>query len=342
MTTFIDTLRQALTITSFVAVMMLVIEYVNVLSQGAWQTQLAGHRWGQYVLGAFLGVIPGCLGAFAVVGMYTHGVLTLGAVIAAMIATMGDETFVMLALLPGQAVLTLGILFVLGVMVGALSDVVVRRRGALKPATCHSLVVHSADSCNCFPRGRILRQWARCSLARGILAASLFLLILGLLTGQIGPPAWDWIRITLLCVFAVALYIVSTVPDHFLAEHLWKHVVRKHVLRIFLWTFGALMLMYVLTEHLHLEEELERGRWILLIVACLIGLIPESGPHMVFVTLYAQGAIPFSILLASSIVQDGHGMLPLLAHSRPAFLGVKAVNFLVGILVGGIGLLIGW
>ncbi len=117
MTSLINISREALTITSFVAVMMLVIEYVNVLSQGAWQTRLAGHRWGQYVLAAFLGAIPGCLGAFAVVGMYAHGVLTHGAVIAAMIATMGDETFVMLALLPEQAVLVMGILFVLGVMV---------------------------------------------------------------------------------------------------------------------------------------------------------------------------------------------------------------------------------
>jgi hypothetical protein len=47
-------------------------------------------------------------------------------------------------------------------------------------------------------------------------------------------------------------------------------------------------------------------------------------------------------LLASSIVQDGHGMLPMLAHSRRAFLGVKAVNLLVGILVGGVALLVGW
>ncbi len=342
MTPLIDISREALTITSFVAVMMLVIEYVNVLSQGAWQDRLADYRWGQYVLAAFLGAIPGCLGAFAVVGMYAHGVLTHGAVVAAMIATMGDETFVMLALLPKQAVLMLAILFVLGVGVGALSDVVARRRIPLKPAACDALVVHDGDICTCFPRGQILRQWRECSAARGILASSLFLLILGLLTGQIGPPVWNWIRVTLIFLFGVALFIASTVPDHFLEEHLWKHVVRTHVLRIFLWTFGALIVMWVLTEHLHLEEELERGRWLILIVACLIGLIPESGPHMIFVTLYFQGSIPFSILLASSIVQDGHGMLPMLAHSRRAFLGIKTVKFLVGILVGGVALLIGW
>jgi hypothetical protein len=62
---------------------------------------------------------------------------------------------------------------------------------------------------------------------------------------------------------------------------------------------------------------------------------------LVFVTLYARGAIPFGVLLASSIVQDGHGMLPLLAESKRGFLSVKAVNFVVGLLAGLVCYLIG-
>jgi hypothetical protein len=342
MTALVGISREALTITSYVAVMMLIIDYANVYSQGAWQAHLANHKWGQLVLAAFLGAVPGCLGAFAVVGMYTHGVLTRGALIAAMIATMGDEAFVMLALMPGQALLMTGILFLLGIGIGALSDTVSRFRHNREPAGCEALVIHEAESCRCLDRDQIVQQWKTCSAARGLLSFSLSLLILGLLTGQIGPPAWDWTRVTLFLMFAVALFLVATVPDHFLEEHLWRHVVRKHVLTIFCWTLGALLCLHVLTEHLHLETELERGRWILLVVACLVGLIPESGPHLVFVTLYAQGIIPLSILLASSIVQDGHGMLPLLAHSRITFLEIKAVNFLVGMLIGGLVLLIGW
>ena len=47
--------------------------------------------------------------------------------------------------------------------------------------------------------------------------------------------------------------------------------------------------------------------------------------------------IPCSTFLASSIVQDGHGMLPLLAESRRAFLKVKTINLVVGLLTGFIG-----
>ena len=61
-------LKQAVLITGFVFVMMLVIEYINVQTNGIWQDKLSGNRWKQYIFAALLGAIPGCLGAFLVAG----------------------------------------------------------------------------------------------------------------------------------------------------------------------------------------------------------------------------------------------------------------------------------
>ncbi len=336
--------RHALTITAFVFVMMLVIEYLNVLTSGRWRDQLTRYRWGQYVLAAFLGATPGCLGAFAVVAMYSHGVVRIGAVVAAMVATSGDEAFVMLAVIPKQALFLTGILFAVGIAAGVVTDLVSGWRRAKRLPCCEELEVHAEESCECFPHRQILRQWKECSAARGILAVGLFIFMAALAAGQVGPPAWNWIRVTLLVASGVALFIVSTVPDHFLEEHLWRHVARRHVPRVFLWTLGALVAMYFLTEHLSLGERLHEGvgRWAILVVAALVGLVPESGPHLIFVTLYAKGTIPVSVLLASSIVQDGHGMLPMLAHSRRAFLGIKAINLAAGLLVGAAAMALGF
>lgn len=77
-------------------------------------------------------------------------------------------------------------------------------------------------------------------------------------------------------------------------------------------------------------------RWIVLVLACLVGLISESGPPLVFVTLYVQGSISLSVLLVSCIVQDRHGMLPVLADSRRVFVQLKAINFIAGLLCRGI------
>jgi hypothetical protein len=138
-----------------------------------------------------------------------------------------------------------------------------------------------------------------------------------------------------------ALFIVSTVPEHFLERHLWDHIVKVHIPRVFLWTLGALLLMHLLLNYLNIEPWIKANYLAVLLIACLIGLIPESGPHLVFVTFYAQGAIPFGVLLASSIVQDGHGMLPLLAESKRGFFSVKAINLIVGLLSGLVCYLIG-
>lgn len=335
----IELLNTAVMITGFVLAMMLLIEYLNVLTAGKWQEKLVGHAWGQYLLGALLGATPGCLGAFAVVALYSHGVLTLGAVVATMIATSGDVAFVMLVLFPRQALVLTGVLFRLGLAVGAAVDAFAGSQRTRAPAVC--LEVHAWERCECYPRGRILAQWRECSAARGTLATVMGLFLAGILAHQLGPAQWNWIRVSLVAVSALALFIVGTVPDHFLEEHLWRHVAARHAPRVFLWRLGALIAMHVLTNVLHLEAAIRSGRWIVLLIASLVGLIPESGPHLIFVTLYAQGVIPFSVLLASSIVQDGHGMLPMLAHSRRECLLIKAINFAAGMLAGGIALLLG-
>jgi hypothetical protein len=202
--------------------------------------------------------------------------------------------------------------------------------------------IHDGASCQCFARGAILQQWRECTAPRGILSAVLAVFVFSLLAGWVGPATWNWVRVTLLIVSAVGLFVVATVPDHFLDEHPWEHVGRKHVPGIFLWTLGALILMYLISEHLHLEKAIRQGRWSVLLVACLAGLIPGSGPHLLFVTLYAQGSMPLSIPLASSTVQDGHGMLPVLAESRRQFLVIRAINLLVGLVVGAAALAMGY
>jgi hypothetical protein len=73
--------------------------------------------------------------------------------------------------------------------------------------------------------------------------------------------------------------------------------------------------------------------WVLLLGA-LTGVVPESGPHLIFVMMYAQGLVPFSVLFTTSFVQDGHGMLPLLSYSIQDSILIKAFNLVFGITIG--------
>jgi len=331
----VQILNRSLMITGFVFVMMLMIEYINVQTNGEWQKKLVRYKWGQYILAAFLGAIPGCLGAFVVVAMFSHRIISLGAVVAAMIATSGDESFVLLAMIPEDALMLTFLLFVVGIGSGALTDFFVTKRVILKKE-CEGLEIHEIENCLCYPRGEILQQWKHLSPFRTTLTVTLSFFFIMIAVGQIGPNEWNWMRISILLVSAISLFIVATVPDHFLEEHLWKHIARQHIPRIFFWTFGTLLVMYLIINELHFEDVIRDNQWIVLAGASLIGLIPESGPHLMFVTLYADGIVPFGIILASSIVQDGHGMLPMLAHSKRAFIIIKLINLVIGFFVGGI------
>jgi len=330
----VEVFEHTVVITAFVFVMMLAVEYLNVVTAGTWQRHLQAEGWRQHVVAGCLGATPGCLGAFTTVVLYEHGIVAGSAVVTTMIATSGDAIFVMMAMIPRTALLLTGILLALGMIIGLAID----RFGGSKlveiEPTCVQLELHEEETLGWSPGIEVLAEWRQCSLQRGVLVGGVTLFILALATGRAGAEMETWLKSTMIVAALLGLYIVATVPEHFLEEHLWSHVAKKHLPAIFLWTLGALFLVEFVAAHTAVEQWAHRSMLIMLIAACLVGIIPDSGPHLVFVTMFAQGMIPFSVLLANSIVQDGHGMLPLLACSRRDFVKVKVVNLLVGFVVG--------
>ena len=338
----IPILKQSVMITGFVFVMMLVIEYINVQTNGIWQKKLSGNRWKQYIFAAFLGAIPGCLGAFTVVALFSHRLVSFGAIVAAMIATSGDEAFVMLAMFPKTAILLTIIIFIVGIIAGFITDKFYVPNKLLGKLSENQLPLHPEEHCKCFEKDKFYTYLLKPSIYRIILILIIALLLIAVITGVIAGDEKIWIKISVTFVISVSLFIVVTVPEHFLKEHLWEHITKVHTPRIFSWIFGTLLVFHVLMSYINIEAWITENMLYLLIIAVLVGIIPESGPHFIFIILFAQGTIPFSVLLASSISQDGHGMLPLLAESKKGFLGVKLANMIYALIVGLIAYAIGY
>jgi len=332
----------ALMITGFVFVMMLIIEYVNVQSRGIWQKSLTGNKWRQYLIGGILGVIPGCLGAFTMVALFSHRLVSFGALVTAMIATSGDEAFVMFAMFPKKAVLLTALLFVIGILAGYITDKFYNPKRITKKFSEKKLPLHDEPQCKCFQKDKFWNYLFHPTAHRFALDIIVLLLILGVITGELAGGAKIWMKTTILLSLGFSFFVVVSVPDHFLKIHIWDHIVKVHIPRIFLWTFGTLLAIHFLMNYIDIHAWLSDNMLIVLFVAIIIGIIPESGPHLIFVTLFFQGAIPFSVLLASSISQDGHGSLPLLAESKRGFLAVKLVNIVYALIFGLIGYLAGF
>lgn len=330
----IHNLKHGMMITLFVFVMMIFVDYINVLTKGKMNTVVRGGKFRQYIMASFLGSTPGCLGAFMNVSFYVHGFISFGAIVGGMIATSGDEAFVMLVMFPDKAILLFVILFVLGVISGYLAD---KTTNILKIETCQECQlsdIHIEEDCRCLSWKETIEHLKKISLVRFLFLILLFVFIYGFISGLIGPEEWNWIRITFLILIVLTIFIVITVPEHYLEEHIWGHIAKEHLLRIFLWSFGALLVVDLGLKFWNLEAFVKAHMFWIILVASLVSIIPESGPHLIFVMMFAEGLVPFSVLLTSSIIQDGHGMLPLLSYTIKDSILIKIFNLVIGLGLG--------
>ena len=366
----ISVLKNTFLITGLVMVMMLLIEYLNVHSNGRSFSRLEKSRFGQVLLGALLGLVPGCIGGFALVSLFTHKIVSFGALIAMMIAATGDEAFVLFAVIPKTALVLNLILFPLAIAVGLLVDRFVKRFPV--PFTRQHFAIHEHDHCaqdgsNKMNVRKILYNLRHISFERALLLFGLLIFVLSMLFGILehdhathahvhdATCAHDhhhdamnflfserWLNVLFGLLSLVVMVLIATVDDHFLSAHLWGHIIKTHFLKIFLWTFGALLFIQVLLHYFDVTAWISDNPLPILLAAVLIGIIPESGPHIIFITLFASGHIPFSILLASSISQDGHTALPLLAESKRGFLSAKLLCAVIAFAIGLAGLVLGF
>ena len=338
-------------ITSLVFVMMAAVELITVLTSGKAGAATQGHPARQYLLTSFLGVTPGCAGAYLVDSMYSRGAVTLGAVTGALLATAGDEAFLMLAMFPRRALALFAGLFVVGVTGGCVTDLVLKRIGLGRCEPCEMAEIHDEDL---KPRKATQGWWPprprtgatgpRLALLI-LLAALLFVAGAGFgghhaAAAPAGNGAFEGILFGGTLILGLLLVVVA--PDHYIEEHLWHHLFLHHIPRIFAWTAGALVGVHLLMAHASLHSLVASHGVLLLLGASILGLIPISGPHIIVVTLFATGQVPLSVLVANSIVQDGHGLLPLLGISPRDAVVAKAFNLVIGLAIGAVMMGMGW
>jgi uncharacterized protein (DUF983 family) len=340
----------------------------------------------QILLAALIGLIPGCVGIFAVVSLYTHRLVTFGALLAAAIASFGDEAFLMISLIPRQTIWICLILFALAVVFGYFADFVLRKRNKQTTiAAGHDFEIHADD----FPHARKERKmnciWKNISWYRIGLLAVVFFFIVGIGSGFLGHQhsfsesfsisaqhseyenshtceyhdddceqehhehshahsPFGGENLIFLIVGFLTLILLLTVNAHFLEEHIWNHVIKKHFLKIFIWVLAIMLLVKLLAFFIPIETLSYHawGKLILLLIALLIALIPESGPNLIILFLFIDGIVPFSTLLANSILQEGHGGLLLIAENPKSFLWLKAIKFVIAFTLGILGYWIGF
>ena len=383
----VDILRNSILITGMVVVMMMMIESLNIESKGLLFKGLRKTKFGQVVVAALLGSVPGCMGGFATVSLYTHRMFSFGALVAMMIASSGDEAFVMLAMIPEQAMILFAVLFVIAVIVGYLTDKIWDYRHNLhchkhdhdecgEHADCEGYELHEEEHHHDVAGKKVNEVKKRhMGWRRIVMFVGLAVFIGALATGRLGHDhsahghsahshgedchnecchhhveeghhheaqkglsinllSEDWMNVLFAALSVIMLFVLLLGSDHFVEEHMWNHIIKKHLPTIFAWTFGVLLVVGIGLQYIEIDRWISDNTALMIVLATLIGIIPESGPHMIFITLYAAGVVPMPVLLASCISQDGHASIPLLAESKKSFAWAKLINCIVALAAG--------
>jgi Putative, 10TM heavy-metal exporter len=286
---FKNIIVHAVEISAIVFSMMCLVEYFELKFSPRIRKQLTQKKSRQFLLSALLGATPGCAGTFVVDTFYMAGIVRFGAIVAATVATCGDEAFVMIAnamkgessIQPSTVLLIFGVLFGVGLAAGFAADLTQRVFKIKLSSKC--IIEHHKEH------------------------------------QRKGMPDFK----------------------HFITDHVWGHILKQHFPKLVGWLIFSLVLIEVLEHSFNLREITTDNKVLLMMLAAITGILPISGPNLLFLTLFSKGMVPFSVLLTNSIVQDGHGLLPLLSFSLGDTVRIKVFNIIVGLVIGFILLAFG-
>lgn len=289
-------------------------------------TALSRAKGWQVPIAALMGATPGCGGAVVVVAAYSSGHVGFGAVVATLTATMGDAAFLLIATRPEAALVVLPLSFVVGILSGWLVD------------RFNRVELHSSARQHCEIAPRLgntrPRDWAYLALALpglviGVTQLAMYdiealygplPLVLGLAGTALGLATW-----------ASSPLQAMTNPDDGPFTRM-----AEETSFISVWVIGAYLAYdyVVMFTGLDLEQLFATVAPVLPLVAVLIGFVPGCGPQVLVATLYINGVIPFSSLIANAISNDGDALFPAIALNPKAAVLATAYSAVPALIVG--------
>ena len=342
----------------FVGAILLLFALIDYYNQGKLIAFIARSKRYQPVLGALLGLTPGCGGAVFVMPLFFTGSVTFGTVVATLMATMGDAAFVLMASSPVHYLLVSFFSFFVAVITGYVVDKTKIGPNVLR-AYLEKLKSPVGQPSIEGGMATMTTDEARVSKPVLYITGGFWVLIcIGLVLG-IGDLAQVEINELAIPNMGLVIGVLGTLMS--LSVMGWG---RKHLRRhaggrtlgstlvgsfldtafIITWVFVGYMAYelivlgagggnYVLGEQV-VESLLLSVGVASVFVAVAVGIIPGCGPQIIFVSLFVQGLVPFSALLANAVSQDGDALFPVLAMDRPSAIWATLLNKIPALMLG--------
>jgi hypothetical protein len=313
---------------------------------------LERHRALGPLVAALMTVPPGCGGAIIVMSLYARGAVSYGAAIAALVATMGDASWLLLAADPWLTLQLKVLLVVVGTATGHLVDAlgiaptlrIDREQGVCErvtpvappPRRPTPVLVHELG---------MLPALLWVFLGSGMVV-SLPVTFQVVDEATMTPYVGLGVAGTLLCVFAFVRGGCKAADDDVSTAHPTSmgQVLRHggyEVAFVTVWVAAAYVGWSLLSHSTGFDgSQLPLFGVAGVVVGALVGLIPGCAIQIVFAGIFLSGGMPLPTLVANTISQDGDALIPLLALEHRSALLATVLTTLPALLVGGCLLLL--
>ncbi|GAA5117401.1 putative manganese transporter [Alloalcanivorax gelatiniphagus] len=313
------------------------------------------------LVAAALTMPPGCGGAILVMAAYSRGAVSFGSAVAALVATMGDASWVLLAHDPWLTVQLKALLLVVGAVTGWVVDAMgirpARRPApAVEPAVTPAVApaVAPAAAPVAMPAPVVAVATARRPVLAlhdvGVLPVLLWLAIGGgatvsvPVTFQLLAPEDLYLVLGVLgaclaiVVFARAGCRLADDDEDSAGETSFAAVLRHgghEVAFVTVWVAVAYVAWALVTHVTGFDgSQLPVLGLAGVVVGALIGLVPGCAVQIVFAGIFAAGGMPLATLVANTISQDGDALLPLLALEHRSALVATVLTTIPALVVG--------
>lgn len=349
----LDTLEAAGVIGGYVSLSIIGVNLITYASHGKIsEEKQIGPRWSHPVIGALLGLIPGCGATIVVSSMYKNKKISFGGLFATFIATLGEGSFVLLgasdeaSVLPNlKAFFIVNLIgFSVAILFGYLTDVIgitIPMQEVPEKTTEHKHHIHNKKHLS-----TIIIDSVGFYL---MLSFSIFLLPGSLMAlWGVDFPVYDIFfdgAATLFSLFSIIYYFLNKfasnkhncTPNNSLRASLEHAVsdISNVIVYVFIGLFIANYIIDILVGPETFDAWMTSSAFIVVAIAGIIGATPGCGGMISVAVAYLTFPnFPIAALITAGIATSGDGIFPLLVSNRKAAIVITALGLIVALVVG--------
>lgn len=357
---------------ALISISILLFSYINHKTRGRFIDIISENRIYQPLLGAIMGILPGCSGSIIIIPLFIKNKVSFGTIVASLISSMGDSAFLLIASDINLYIKISFISLIAAITTGYLVDILnigtnlnIKEENIYqKPINrCELLRKPKIENVDCISCGEV--RWDGISklkyeVTHGVgYSIYLTLLIVGFLTMIVAHLDIEsqFIKtihsveeiIAILGIIASFIYMLVSrnmfknetgIYCNHESKNLKEEMVHciSDISSIIVWIFLAYIVYDIIItviggEALIVNIMLGTGIFTV-IIGALLGLIPGCGIQIIIMSFYIKGGLPFAALVANTISQDGDALFPLIAVNKKAAFLATLITTIPAIIVG--------